>query len=54
MLTREQRMENGPGRLGYAEYARTAPKEAAFMKEYEKNFDWDKHDKQRQRNVFSQ
>ena len=38
----------------YAENARTAPKEAAFMKEYEKNFDWDKHEKQRQRNVFSQ
>ena len=54
MLTREQRMENGPGRLGYAEYARTAPKEAAFMKEYEKNFDWEKHEKQRQQNVFSQ
>lgn len=54
MLTREQRMENGPGRLGYAEFARTAPKEAEFMKEYEKNFDWEKHEKQRQQNVFSQ
>ena len=54
MLTREQQKEDGPGRLGYAEYARTAQKEAAFMKDYEKNFDWDKHEKQRQRNVFSQ
>ena len=54
MLTREQQKENGPGRLGYAEYARTAQKEAEFMKDYEKNFDWDKHEKQRQRNVFSQ
>lgn len=54
MLTREQQKEDGPGRLGYAEYARTSQKEAAFMKDYENNFDWDKHEKQRQRNVFSQ
>ena len=54
MLTREQQKEDGPGRLGYAEYARTAQKEATFMKEYEKNYDWEKHEKQRQRNVFSQ
>ena len=54
MLTREQRMDNGPGRLGYADYARSSLKEAAFMKDYAANYDWEKHQKQAQPNVFRQ
>lgn len=54
MLTREQRMESGPGRLGYAEYARCSLKEAEFMKDYAANYDWEKHQKQAQPNVFRQ
>jgi len=53
MMTSDQQRQN-TGRLGYADYAATAKQESEFLKDYEKNFDWDTHEKQRQRNVYRQ
>jgi len=53
MMTSDQQRQ-GAGRLGYADYAATAERESEFLKDYEKNFDWDAHEKQRQRNIYRQ
>lgn len=55
MLTTAQRQQSmGPGKLGYANFAATAKKEAGFMKNYEANYDWDKQEAQSQKNVYRQ
>ena len=53
MMTSDQQRQS-TGRLGYAEYAATAKQESEFLKDYEKNFKWDDHEKQRQRNIYRQ
>lgn len=53
MMTSDQQRQS-TGRLGYAEYAATAKQESDFLKDYEKNFNWDDHEKQRQRNIYRQ
>lgn len=55
MLTTAQRQQSsGSGKLGYANFAATAKKEAEFMKNYEANYDWGKQEGQSQKNVYRQ
>jgi hypothetical protein len=55
MLTAAQRQQSmGAGKLGYANFAATAKKEAEFMKNYEANYDWGKQEAQSQKNIYRQ
>ncbi|UKE46233.1 hypothetical protein [Xanthomonas cerealis] len=55
MLTAAQRQQSmGPGKLGYANFAASAKKEAEFMRDYEAKFDWSQHEAQAQKNIYRQ